>query len=583
MIIRSMHTDSQKRHHEFSRESHGDPDRENTDSDVGRITTGGLYNRDPFPYTTALRTTINFIGHDGMHSDHDPYDDEDQKKQEPTLKDALMPEKPRPRDDDAPQERPLPRDTYGEAPSLKDALLPKDHVPSPPTATAPPQEDPPLPEAKPAPKPAPKVVPPVEGSPWILQTIIGVSIAVGFIVVFFIGRASNTDMPQTEDDGEVATSVDEGIHESTDGADSNTSAPESVVAAASSVDWGDPGPMSLAAMQAQRMIIDVHEHIESLEEAPKFLAAMDALGIQKVCLMGSSKFTLTLNESFGFTQYDENNEELIKIIEAYPGRFEAWPTLSPTDPDKLSKIQGLVARGATGVKLYIGHGYVAKNHTYMFHTAAMDDPDMMPFYAWCEENGVPLALHVNPYKDKIGFAEEFVAVLTQFPDMKVIAPHFILSSVQIFRLEELLDTFPNLYTDVSFGDYFMKDRLRYISKFPKKFQRIFNKYPTRFMFASDLVMIKGRPDDWAPTQLQAYIDMLTKEHYTTAAIPGEKLNGLALSDELASRVLFRNYLELRASQPQGTKITREINWERMSVDPVDRKPGQAFPPKPKTR
>ena len=348
-------------------------------------------------------------------------------------------------------------------------------------------------------------------------------------------------------------------------------------------DWGDPGPMSLAAIQEQGLIIDVHEHIESLEEAPMFLAAMDELGIQKVCLMGSSKFTLTLQEHFGFTQYDENNDELIKIIEAYPGRFEAWPTLNPEDPEKLTKIQALVARGATGVKLYTGHGYVAKDLTYMFHPVALDDPGMLPFYAWAEENAIPLAFHVNPYKDKVGFAQEFIAVLTQFPDMKVIAPHFILSSVKSSRMEELLDTFPNLYSDVSFGDYFMKPRLSYISKYPKKFKALFEKYPNRFMFATDLVMIKNRTDDWAPTQMRAYIDMLSKESYTTPAIPGETLTGLALSDELLSRVLFRNYLEFRVRQPKDTQITRPINWDRMNVEPIERQPGQSFPPSPPKR
>jgi hypothetical protein len=39
----------------------------------------------------------------------------------------------------------------------------------------------------------------------------------------------------------------------------------------------------------------------------------------------------------------------------------------------------------------------------------MDDPAMLPFYAWCQENFAPIMYHVNPYKP--GFAEEFIAVL----------------------------------------------------------------------------------------------------------------------------------------------------------------------------
>lgn len=405
----------------------------------------------------------------------------------------------------------------------------------------------------------------------VIPYIVGTAIMLGFVIVFMVGRMS----------GSQAAFVSDAA------ATSETASPDTAPAARTEptvshgeplTDWQDPGPMGLAEIQEKRLIVDVHEHIESLAEAPLFLKAMDQFGIEKACLMGSSKFTLTLSEPYGFTGYDENNEELLKIVQAHPGRFEAWPTFSPEDPDKLTKLQDLVRRGATGVKLYTGHGYVTKKHDYMFHPVAMDDPGMLPFYAWCEENFIPIVLHVNPFKEKKGFAEEFVAVLTQFPDLKVVAPHFILSTIRSNRLRELLDTFPNLYTDISFGDYFMKERLLYISKEPGKFKKIFADYPDRFMFATDLVMIKGRKDDWAPVQYQAYLDMLTKKTYTSSAIPGETLRGLELSDELLSRILFRNYHAFRQYRPVNSKPRKEIDWKRMSVDPVERKPGEAFPP-----
>ena len=337
---------------------------------------------------------------------------------------------------------------------------------------------------------------------------------------------------------------------------------------------------SFAQIQSQRLIRDVHEHIESLEYAPIYIDIMDELGIKSVCLMGSSKFTLTLNEKYGFTQYDENNEELVKIVKAYPGRFEAWVTVNPVDGYKLDKVKDLVARGATGVKLYIGHGYITKNGKYIFHPVAMDDPGMLPLYAYCQENYIPMCIHVNPFKGKPGFAEEFVAVLTQFPDLKIDCPHFMLSSIQSSRLRELLNTFPNLYTDVGFGDYYVAAGLKRISKSPKKFRQLFTDYPDRIMFGADLVLTQGRTKtrEWVREQLTAYLDMLSKKTYTTTAIRGETLNGLALPDYLLDRVLYKNYEDFVAKRPKGTKITREINWTNMNVVPISRKPGQAFPP-----
>jgi hypothetical protein len=59
------------------------------------------------------------------------------------------------------------------------------------------------------------------------------------------------------------------------------------------------------------------------------------------------------------------------------------------------------------------------------------------------------------------------------------------------------------------------------------------------------------------------------------------LKGLNLPDDIVSKILFRNYGAFRASRPQGTQITRKIDWSRMNQEPVDREPGQTFPPPPK--
>lgn len=329
-------------------------------------------------------------------------------------------------------------------------------------------------------------------------------------------------------------------------------------------------------------IIDVHEHIKSLANAPKLLAAMDELGIEKTLLMGSSVFTLTLNQNLGFTRYDENNEELLRICEKYPGRFEAWPTMDPRDPQKLEKLKDYVRRGATGLKLYLGHGFVVnKTREFMFHTVAIDDPGMLPVYAYCAENHIPVCLHVNPSpKATPGFAEEFVAILEQFPDLKLVCPHFMLSSIADQRLRELFDTFPNLYSDVSFGnDEFLIQGLQRISRSPRKFRDIFSRYPTRFMFAADLVVTDEtvKTQEWIRTRFQAYLDMLTKEKYTASFIKGE-LNGVNLPRPLVDRVLHQNYLAFAASKPTGTLLTKKVDWQRMGIEPVKRRPGEAARP-----
>ncbi|NIA16094.1 MAG: amidohydrolase family protein [Nitrospiraceae bacterium] len=368
------------------------------------------------------------------------------------------------------------------------------------------------------------------------------------------------------------------------GRDAGPPAPSSIQAVERDRPARTPGDSvrALQRIQAAGLILNDHEHIQSIEEVPKLLSAMDDLGIKRVSLMGSSWFTITLNPSVGFTRYDWNNEQIMQISRAYPDRFEAWPTINPQDPDKLEKFKDLVARGAAGLKLYLGHGYIiAKTNEYIFHTMAMDDPSMLPVYAFCEENFIPVCLHVNPSAKAPGFADEFIAVLTQFPDLKLVCPHFMLSSIKSHRLEEFLDTFPNLYSDIGFGwAKFFEAGIKRISKSPRKFQRIFERYPDRFFFSGDLVVTeaKMKSTQWIKDHWQTYLDMLTQRTYTSPLIPDETLKGLELPPDLLEGVLYRNFEAFMAAKPQGTKLTREINWDRMTVRPTKRHPGQTFPP-----
>lgn len=344
---------------------------------------------------------------------------------------------------------------------------------------------------------------------------------------------------------------------------------------------GAPGAnATLDRAISHRLIVNAHEHIQSPREVAKLIAVMDELGIAKTLLMGSARFTITLRPEDGFTRYDENNAAIMRIAAAEPGRFEAWPTIDPRDPEKLDKARALVARGAKGIKLYLGHGFVDKRtNEYLFHSMAMDDARMLPFYAWCQDSFLPIMYHVNPYKP--GFAEEFIAVLTRFPDLKVIAPHFILSSIKDSRLQEFLDTFPNLYSDISFGhDDFLIAGLKRISRKPGKFKRLFSKYPGRFLFGTDLVVTEHprKSPAWMAARVRAYLGMLATDSYEVDFLPDRRLRGLGLSGDALERILYRNYEAFMALRPRGTAITRDIDWTRMGVAKTGRAAGTTLPP-----
>jgi predicted TIM-barrel fold metal-dependent hydrolase len=321
-------------------------------------------------------------------------------------------------------------------------------------------------------------------------------------------------------------------------------------------------------------IVDVNEHLESLSDVPKLLAAMKSAGIRKTVLLGSPSFTFTLDPRTGFAGYAANNEMLLQAAAQHPDSLEAWPTIDPEDPNKLEKLEGYIEKGATGVMLYLGHGYRQKGAPgYFFHKMAMDDPRMLPVYEYVQGKNIPVMFHVNPGPTKPGFAEEFVSVLKRFPDMKVIAPHFILSSIKDTRLREFLDTFPNLYSDISFGqDPYLTAGLARISSNPQKFRQLFEDYPDRFMFGTGVGVTssKLRTEGWLADRFRAYVDMLSKKDYQ--AVIGRSLHfvGLELPIDVRQHILYENFAAFMAKRPSGTRITREIDWKRMGIEPSGR-------------
>lgn len=321
----------------------------------------------------------------------------------------------------------------------------------------------------------------------------------------------------------------------------------------------------------QTLAINVHEHIQSHHQVPQLLHAMDSFNIEKTVLLGSSWFTITLDPEVGFTRYDLNNEELITIADNFPNRFEAWPTLDPHDPNKLDKLENLHSRGAEGLKLYIGHGYVSPlDGEYLFHTMAIDDSRIMPIYHYCAINFVPICFHINPGPRTPGFAQEFVNVLRTFPDLLVVAPHWALSSIRLSRLRELLTVFPNLMTDISFGhDTYLAAGLRRISRTPQSYRGLVAAFPERVMFGTDLVITAApkKTATWIRVRMKAYFDMLALDQYETAIIPGENLHGLDLKGELLDNILAENYKRFRRRRPKGTYVGNDIDWQAFGVMP----------------
>jgi len=256
-------------------------------------------------------------------------------------------------------------------------------------------------------------------------------------------------------------------------------------------------------------IINAHEHVQSEENIPMLIQAMEDCQVEKMVMLGTSDFTFFLDPEYGFTGYDENNETIVEISHEYPDVFAALVTMDPRDEEKLEKLKKYINAGAAGVKLYNGHG----SFYDMFFNMPLDDPGMMEVYEYCEQEGIPILHHINTGR----FLTEMEHVLQEFPDLVQVVPHFMLSSSNLSRLTRLMREYPQLYTDISFGhpDFLVAGFGR-ITNNHLAFREFMKNYCDRITYGTDLVVTtyKAKTRAYIDDVHLAYMDLLEEEEFT---------------------------------------------------------------------
>jgi len=308
-------------------------------------------------------------------------------------------------------------------------------------------------------------------------------------------------------------------------------------------------------------VVNVHEHLMARKFLAKYLRAADETGVASTLFVASSDYTLKGGKFDQAAGNDENTEEILAASREFPGKIVPFCTIFPGDPEKLEKIKKFAAEGAKGLKLYTGHGN--------FYKQPLDAPDMMPVYAYCEEARFPLVWHVNLVK----YAAEFERVMQKYPKLIVIVPHF---GVTFFHpqdapfqdLQRLMQTYPYLYTDTSFGTRsILIDGLEAVSRDPQPFRDFIAKFGDRVLFGTDMVITgnKEKSERWIADVIRACREVLEQDTFTfymgakgspyaSKNSHNEKglFHGLALDDEALRRIYETNFERFMAlTQPSA--------------------------------
>lgn len=251
-------------------------------------------------------------------------------------------------------------------------------------------------------------------------------------------------------------------------------------------------------------VIDMHSHAyaASTAEIDQWIENMDQFNIEKTVLL-----TYATGDEF---------DSLYDVYSAYNDRFEIWCGFDYTGYQEsgwsakaVAELERCFQKGAQGVGELGDKGLgLVYSHPSKAPGMHLDDPRMQPLLKKCGELGMPINMHVaepiwmyepmnetndglmNSYKWRIDLSQEGIldhaatvktlenAVKTN-PNTTFIACHFANCSYDLSILGRMLDSYPNLYADIS-------ARYGETAPIPRYMRTFYEKYQDRLLFGTDM-------------------------------------------------------------------------------------------------
>ena len=311
--------------------------------------------------------------------------------------------------------------------------------------------------------------------------------------------------------------------------------------------------------RARYPVIDIHGHPPALLSDPvinQVGAAMDSLHLQVM---------VNANGSTG----DRLTGQLAAIkASRYQGRFVIFTTLNLRDVGPGSgagiaaQLEADIKAGALGVG-EIGKGFGLFNRKADGTRLHLDDPELDPVWETAARLKIPVFIHVgdpSEFFQPIDYQNERWLELSLYPDRRyqdrsrfpsfeelmaerdrLIARHprtiWVLAHLgwhanDLARLGRMLDSFPNLYSEVGAGLYDL-------GRQPRTAREFLIKYQDRILFGKDSFQPDEYPYYWRVFESDdEYFDYYRGYHAFW------KMYGLALPDSVLKKVYYQNALEL---------------------------------------
>ena len=251
-------------------------------------------------------------------------------------------------------------------------------------------------------------------------------------------------------------------------------------------------------------VIDMHAHAwQPTTDIHELVKRMEAANIEKSVI-------LSFETGSGF-------DDIITRFADYPEKFDIWCGLDYTGYSEpgtqwidrsIAELQRCYNKGAKGVGELgdkgVGEYYSRPVAGYGMH---LNDERMKPLLKKCGGLGLPISVHIadpiwmylpmdihndglmNAYNwridiDKKGILDHaqllttFEDAVSQYPETVFIACHLANCSHDLDILGKMLDSYDNLYADIT-------SRLKEIATVPRYAKTFFEKYQDRLLYGSD--------------------------------------------------------------------------------------------------
>jgi uncharacterized protein len=318
--------------------------------------------------------------------------------------------------------------------------------------------------------------------------------------------------------------------------------------------------------KAKYPAIDFHGHPQGAFGSPEGLASLvGALDTLNVRLMVSADNTSgerlqrTL-ETIRGTQYKDRVRVLAGI--SFQGVGPGWSEKA------IKQLQADIAAGAVGVG-EIGKGLGLSTMKADGTRLAIDDPELDPVWDECARLHVPVFIHTadpQEFFEPIDFKNERWLELSLFtdrryppdrfpkfeelmaerdrmfkkhPNTKFVAAHMAWYANDLARLGRLLDSLPNVSTEVGAVLYD-------IGRQPRAAHDFFIKYQDRLLFGKDSFQPEEYPYYWRVFETtDEYFDYYRDYHAFW------KLYGVNLPDNVLQKLYYKNALRVVKGLPQN--------------------------------